>query len=85
MYETFINMILKLKTIGPNDTSVPLCYFNCVKAVVLNKRLEKKWFLGLCYLNYHSPEYFGLYQGDVNDAGTKKKEWTKPTKETEIQ
>ena len=43
-----------------------------------------KRYPGLSYLNYHSPEYFGLYRVDAEDAGILKKHWKKPTKHTDI-
>ena len=73
-----------LCTIGPKDTSVPLCYFDCVKAVVVNGKSIKKKRPGLCYFNYHSLEYFDLCRGDASDAGILKKDWKKATKHTEI-
>ena len=63
-----------LCTYGRNDSPVPLCYFDCVKASVINGKSIKKQRPGLCYLNYHSPEYFGLCRGDANDAGILKKD-----------
>lgn len=60
-------------------------FFGYMKAYDVNRRRKKKRFLGLYYLNYHSPEYFGLCRSNAIEAGSKKKDWTKPTKETEIQ
>ena len=71
-------------TIGSKDTPFSLCYFDCAKAVDVNRRLKRKQFPGLCYLNYHYSEYFGCYRVDANEAGILQKQKEKSTKGTKI-
>jgi hypothetical protein len=66
-------------TRSSNKKPIPLCFFD--KKRKLDGVMQET--PAMCFLKYHSPEYFGLCRDDTGVAAIDKKDWKPPSPEYE--
>ena len=68
---------------GKDGKNFPFCYFGKTKTINVDGKKKKVPTSAMRFLNYHTPQYFGLCRCDSKAVGIKLNQWEEPTKEKE--